>query len=354
MNRTVKTTGAILLVVLLGIGAAAPIAAQGDVVVTINAPTQVDPGSDFTATVAIGEVTGLNAVQYDISFNPSVLELADITSGQVGSTEMTVMCNEVSAGTYRVVQSLGFSTVDGSGHLAVLHFHALQAGESEASLSSGVLAGMEGEIGAAWTGDSVVVGSGSPPSPPPPSNPPPPAPSPPPTPPGAQLPNVVSISPTTDAVEVPVTATVEATFDRAMDSRTITTGSFSLGTDSAVSGTVSYDAAAKTATFTPDTDLEPGAIYTAVLSSTIADADGNPLAGMSCSFTTERAPAEVPSHVAGVPAVEDADTSDEAAAPLASHRELINWVLLGAGICVVVVLLIVVISIIRRRAYYGY
>jgi hypothetical protein len=352
MRELVKTLGVIIVVVLLGIVTVAPVAAQGEVSVNINAPAQVEPGNDFTATVVIGEVTNLNAVQYDLSFNSSVLQLDDITSGQIGSKEMPVMFNEVSTGTYRVVQSLGLSTVDGSGYLAVLHFHALQAGEGDTSMSNGVLAGMEGEISAGWTGSSVVVGSGSPPT----SNPSAtPSPLPPPPAPSVQQPKVVSVSPTTGAGEVPVNTTVMATFDKAMNGATINTGSFRLRRDSAVAGIVSYDTSTQTATFTPDANLEWGASYTVTLSSSITDVAGSKLTGISWSFTTEQAPAENAGHVAGLPAVGDTDTPDEVTAPPASHQGFIKWAIIGAAACMVLVFLIVVlVRLIRRRAYYGY
>lgn len=344
----------IIFTLLLGIGTITPVNAQGEVSVSIDAPAQVEPGSDFTATVTIGEVADLNAVQYDVSFNSSVLRLDNITSGQIGSKEMAVMSNEVSAGTYRVVQSLGLGTVDGSGSLAVLHFHALESGNGSTTLSNGVLAGMGGEIGAEWAGSSVTVGSQPPPYSPPTSNPPPTPPTSSPTPPDIQQPNVASTLPATGAVRVPVAATVKAAFDKAMDSTTITTGSFSLRSSSAVSGTVSYDASTKTATFTPDANLEWGARYTATLSSSITDTAGNKFTGISWSFTTEQKPAEDAGNVAGVPAVEDGNTPDEVPASQASNRSFTGWAILGAGIFVILVLFIVIIRIIRRRSYYGY
>ena len=149
----------VILVLVLGLGILAPVAAAGEVSVSLNAPDEVVPDSDFTATIDIGEVVDSNAVQYDISFDPSVLRLDDITPGLIDSTETPVLFNEIGVGTYRVVQSMGLATVNGSGYLSVLHFHVIGSlgQSSDIKLSNGILSGMEAEISATWIGDSVSI-----------------------------------------------------------------------------------------------------------------------------------------------------------------------------------------------------
>ncbi len=95
--------------------------------VSIDAPAQAAPGSDFTANVNISEVTDFDACNYDVSFDGSVLRLDNVTSGLIGSTTIPVdVYNEVSSGTWRVVQNVpGMAGVSGSGYLAVLHFHVV-------------------------------------------------------------------------------------------------------------------------------------------------------------------------------------------------------------------------------------
>lgn len=107
------------------------------------------------------------------------------------------------------------------------------------------------------------------------------------------LPTVSSVSPEDSATHVAVNTVVTATFSQAMDGSTITTESFTLA-GSAISGTVTYDPATYTATFTPDADLEYDHQYTAILSTAITDVAGNPLAEpYSWSFTTEPSPIRV-------------------------------------------------------------
>jgi hypothetical protein len=76
------------------------------------------------------------------------------------------MYNELSAGTYRVIQNIPVLTgVSGSGYLAVLHFHVIGSeGDSSAiTLSNGVLSDAEAvEIEATWTGDSIDITSALP------------------------------------------------------------------------------------------------------------------------------------------------------------------------------------------------
>ncbi|GAF73151.1 unnamed protein product, partial [marine sediment metagenome] len=91
-------------------------------------------------------------------------------------------------------------------------------------------------------------------------------------------PTVSSVSPEDSATDVRVDTVVTATFSEAMDSTTITTDSFTLA-GSAVSGTVTYNPATYTATFTPDTNLDYNHTYTATLSTAITDLAGNSLDG---------------------------------------------------------------------------
>jgi len=134
------------------------------VIVSIDAPDEAAPDSDFTANVNISEVVDFDACNYDVSFDASVLRLDNVTSGLIGSTTIPVdMYNEISSGTYRVVQNVsGLAGVSGSGYLAVLHFHVIgsEGDSSSISLSDGMLANNSAEeITATWVGDSVNVTS---------------------------------------------------------------------------------------------------------------------------------------------------------------------------------------------------
>jgi hypothetical protein len=80
--------------------------------------------------------------------------------------------------------------------------------------------------------------------------------------PDATQPTVSSTAPS--GSKVPGGAPITATFSEPVDPRTITATTFTVqGVSGAVSGTVSYDPASRTATFTPASALSLGAAYTA-------------------------------------------------------------------------------------------
>jgi len=154
---------------ILGVVVAVPAAAIQVVTVSLDAPAEAAPGSDFTANVNIGEVTDFDAGSYDVSFDASVLRLDDVTSGLIGSTPIPVdLYNEIVLGTWGVVQNgPGITGVSGSGYLAVLHFHVIgTAGDSsDVSLANGVLSNnLAEEITATWAGDSISIADTTPPS----------------------------------------------------------------------------------------------------------------------------------------------------------------------------------------------
>jgi parallel beta-helix repeat protein len=103
-------------------------------------------------------------------------------------------------------------------------------------------------------------------------------------------PTISSFSPHDNAADVAVDTVITAIFSEAMDASTITTDSFTLS-GSPVSGTVTYNPATYTATFTPDANLEYNHEYIATLSTDIKDLAGNPLAkAYSWSFITTQIP----------------------------------------------------------------
>lgn len=138
--------------------------AQSGVTVSVDAPATAAPDSDFTANIDVTEVTDLDSCNYDITFDPLVLRLDNVASGLIGSITIPVdMYNEISSGTYRVVQNVpGLTGVSGSGYLAVLHFHVIgsEGDSSSITLSNGTLSDNQaGEIATTWVGDSVDITS---------------------------------------------------------------------------------------------------------------------------------------------------------------------------------------------------
>ncbi len=115
----------------------------------------------------------------------------------------------------------------------------------------------------------------------------------------AVVPTVVNNTPVNGAANVPVNAVVTVTFSTAMIEATVNTGTFYL--DNGVTGTVVYDAPSLTATLTPDDDLAPGTVYTATVTTGVADAAAaDPLAADHVfSFTTGSTTDNTPPAVSG-------------------------------------------------------
>jgi hypothetical protein len=102
-------------------------------------------------------------------------------------------------------------------------------------------------------------------------------------------PTVSSTNPASDAINVNINSVVTATFDEPMNPDTIT--NVNTFTVSGITGTVTYDPATMTATFTPSSPLAYSAIYTATITTDAQDAADNAMASdYSWNFMTSADP----------------------------------------------------------------
>jgi len=136
--------------------------AAGDVTVSMSAPNQVGEGTDFIARVNIGNVTNFDAANYDVTFNPAALQVANVTSGLISGTAIPAdMWSVITPGTLRVIQNVpGLSGVSGTGYLSEIRFHVIgSAGStSQINLANGVLSdNSANQIPASWVGGSVQI-----------------------------------------------------------------------------------------------------------------------------------------------------------------------------------------------------
>ena len=86
-NRILNTVGSwlgvLVLVTMTLVPAAEPALAASNAAITVDAPAQALTGSSFAANITISNVTDLNAANYDVSFDPSVLSLDNVTDGNI-------------------------------------------------------------------------------------------------------------------------------------------------------------------------------------------------------------------------------------------------------------------------------
>ena len=107
-------------------------------------------------------------------------------------------------------------------------------------------------------------------------------------------PELLSVSPADGATEVASDSTVVVVFSEAMDASSITIGTFSVSAEGSgdssnlgLSGSISYDATANAATFTPASNLSSATTYAITVMSEVKDAAGNPMAAdFTASFQT--------------------------------------------------------------------
>lgn len=108
-------------------------------------------------------------------------------------------------------------------------------------------------------------------------------------------PTVTATDPASNSVDVPITAAISATFSEDMKASTVSAVTFLMNRD--IAGTVTYDN--RTATFTPDENLEYNQTYIATITTDVRDVAGNKLAAnYMWSFIT--AAANVPPIVTAI------------------------------------------------------
>lgn len=109
-----------------------------------------------------------------------------------------------------------------------------------------------------------------------------------------QKPTVGYTTPTNQSTGIPINRAVTVTFSEPMDAATITAQAFTV---SGIQGTVVYDTASKTATFTHQ-GLQPNTQYTVTIKGSMADLSGNAIGvDHSFNFTTSASTDVVPPSV---------------------------------------------------------
>ncbi|MBN1807469.1 MAG: Ig-like domain-containing protein [Planctomycetes bacterium] len=98
-------------------------------------------------------------------------------------------------------------------------------------------------------------------------------------------PFVIDVSPSDGGTGVSVDTDISVTFSETMDPATINPSSFTV---SGVSGAIVCETLGMVATFTPDSPLAAGTLYTVTLTTEVADSAGNSLTSdYTWSFETQ-------------------------------------------------------------------
>ncbi|MEA1864339.1 MAG: cohesin domain-containing protein, partial [Euryarchaeota archaeon] len=129
--------------------------------VSVNAPEEVF--DTFNATIDIEDVFDMNCGQFDLSFDPDVLNVTGVHDGCIGNISVPVDAwRLMDAGTIRVLFNLpGLTGVTGSGQVTTISFEVTGSpgDTSVLNVSDGLLVDVHGGvIPADWTDDVVSVG----------------------------------------------------------------------------------------------------------------------------------------------------------------------------------------------------
>ena len=135
--------------------------------VSIEPPAEVAAGSDFVARVTVNGLTDFCSCQFNVTYDPAVIEVTDVASGLFDSNVFPVdMWGFVPAGTPGAIRVLAHvspaTPLAGSGYIAEIHFHVVGSSGSTSNLafSAGQLFDCYGtEITpVTWVDGSVHIG----------------------------------------------------------------------------------------------------------------------------------------------------------------------------------------------------
>ncbi len=145
-----------------------------DVTIYIDAPAEVPAGGSFTAYVRITEVKKLAAADYDVTYDPSVLEITDVyrhvASGVIGGATFPLKMWDLAPrgvqGRVRIIQhtGIGGGSVSGTGYMSAITFRVIGSTGATSAITpmpgpndGGLFNSLVQKIPADWESDSVHV-----------------------------------------------------------------------------------------------------------------------------------------------------------------------------------------------------
>ncbi|MGA8850022.1 MAG: BACON domain-containing carbohydrate-binding protein [Dehalococcoidia bacterium] len=142
--------GILAIIVSLGLALALlPLSitgASGTVIVGIDAPAKVNPGSFFVAKVTVDSVTDLDTCGFDVTYNQTIITVTDVTGGEIDGHTVEVPpgywsyipYGEENTGRIRVIAAVPGTPapgVTGTGYLAQVHFEVIGSGGSTSDIT---------------------------------------------------------------------------------------------------------------------------------------------------------------------------------------------------------------------------
>jgi hypothetical protein len=266
-------------------------ASGSGVPISIVAPPGADENSIFDVYINIGAVENLAGWGFDFSYSSGATQIPGnqngngVTDGKIGTTVLPVVGwatfpggswtgVPVTGDTIRVGGLMGnYVSGDGSSpsYLAVVHLEAigLPGDTSVLHVSNVQLVDNDGETIAPLTNGDVTVTITRDPTPP----------------------SIADINPENGAEGVPTNTVMTAIFSEQIIAASIEDSFTVVNGTTPISGTVSYDDAALTATFTPNALLPVNTVLTATITTDVTDlAENHMLQDYVWTFTTGNGP----------------------------------------------------------------
>ncbi len=125
-----------------------PVIAASGVELSVNAPEEVGEGSTFVVSIDVEDIDDLNSAKFDLSFDSSVVNVTNVSDGNVDGTTIPAQMWITEAGINVIVDIPGIDGVSGSGSLATVSFEVVggKRDRSELEISNVQLVDDEAEF----------------------------------------------------------------------------------------------------------------------------------------------------------------------------------------------------------------
>ena len=126
-----------------------PVIAARGVELRVNAPEEVEEEGTFEVSIDVEDIDDLNSAKFDLSFDSSVVNVTNVSDGNVDGTTIPAQMWIAEAGIINVIVDIpGIDGVSGSGSLATVSFEVVggKRDESELGISNVQLVDDEAEF----------------------------------------------------------------------------------------------------------------------------------------------------------------------------------------------------------------